>query len=205
MPTPVEILNGLSTIANKMSLISIIWHIVFGAIILALLVGWKPTKNIAAAFLSLPLFSVCILAWIYGNPFNGMVFLVFGIALIWIGLQLPNERINIAPFWLFIPAALILAFGWVYPHFIKVESILSYFYLAPTGLIPCPTLSIVAGFALIADIFSSRLWGIVLLILVLFYALIGIIRLGVVLDVGLLFAAIILFIRIITLPKTKQD
>ena len=53
------------------------------------------------------------------------------------------------------------------------------------GLIPCPTLSLVIGFTLLAGGFGSKAWSLVLVAAGTFYGLFGVARLGVVLDVVL--------------------
>jgi hypothetical protein len=91
------------------------------------------------------------------------------------------------------PAALIglaaVAFGWVYPHFLEGGSSVRYLYAAPTGLVPCPTLSAVVGFALLAGGLGSRAWSLMLAAIGLFYGLFGTLRLGVFLDIGLIIGA----------------
>jgi hypothetical protein len=43
-----------------------------------------------------------------------------------------------------------IAFGWLYPHFLESHPATTYLFAAPTGVIPCPTLSLVIGFALLS-------------------------------------------------------
>jgi len=66
-----------------------------------------------------------------------------------------------------------IAFGWLYPHFLTFGPVTRYLVAAPMGLIPCPTLSLVIGFALLAGGLSSRAWSIVLAVVGLFYGLFG--------------------------------
>ena len=91
-----------------------------------------------------------------------------------------------------IAGAALLIFGWVYPHFLETSSPLTYLYAAPTGLIPCPTLSITIGFALILGGLDSRLWSWVLGAFGLFYGAFGALRLGVTIDLVLLLGSIAL-------------
>lgn len=72
-----------------------------------------------------------------------------------------------------------------------------YLFAAPTGLIPCPTLSVVMGFAIIYRAFNSYAWSITLLVAGLFYGIFGIFKLHVWLDIGLLLGSI--FFAIIVL------
>jgi hypothetical protein len=83
-----------------------------------------------------------------------------------------------------------LAFAWIYPHFLEARSPLVYFAASPMGLVPCPTLSMVLGFGLVAGGFGSRTWSLIMGVAGIFYALFGMLRLGVWLDVGLLVAAV---------------
>src|SRR5678810_80921 len=84
-----------------------------------------------------------------------------------------------------------IAFGWVYPHFLAGPP-LAYLYAAPFGLVPCPTLAVAIGFALLAGAPNDRAWNLVLAALGLFYAAFGIARLGVWLDLGLAIPAVTL-------------
>jgi hypothetical protein len=71
-------------------------------------------------------------------------------------------------------------------------------------LIPCPTLSIVIGFTLLANGMSSRYWSLSLAVLGLFYGLFGILRLQVQIDAGLLIGATTLTILAFSLkPNLK--
>ena len=189
MPTPDQILSGLGQIANTWQSLAVFWHVYFGALALALLLGWRPSVRIAGTLLAVPLLSVSILAWTAGNPFNGTLFAVSGIALIAIALRQPGEPVQIGPAWAVIAGALLLAFGWVYPHFLETTSFLPYLYSAPTGLIPCPTLSAVIGLGLIVGGLGSRAWSLVLGATGLFYGLFGTLRLGVSLDWALVAGA----------------
>jgi len=199
MPTPNEILEGLATISNNFTFVSIIWHIIFAVAIAALITGWRPPRRLAAAALAVPLLSVSIFAWIHHNPFNGIVFLLFALLLIIVGLRLPNEKVRAAPAWGFVIGILLVIFGWVYPHFLESGSWFEYLYAAPTGLIPCPTLSISIGFALLANGMSSRAWSLLLAFVGLFYGLFGALRLEVRLDIGLFIGALTLLILAFTL------
>jgi hypothetical protein len=97
MPTPNEILGGLASIANEMILLAVLWHVLVALVIIGIVLGWRPSKKLGAALLAIPLLSVGILAWVYNNPFNGAVFLLFAVILAIIGLQLPNEKTQKAP------------------------------------------------------------------------------------------------------------
>jgi hypothetical protein len=198
MPSPSDILEGLAAIVRNFGFIAILWHIIFAAMIVLLIAGWRPSRKLAATALSIPLFSVAIFAWLHNNPFNGIVFLIFAVLLMIVGLRLPDTKIQKAPPWALVIGLFMIAFGWVYPHFLEFGRWYEYLYAAPMGLIPCPTLSITIGFALLAKGLSSRAWSILLAGIGLFYGLSGAFRLGVRIDVALFFGALTLFILAFT-------
>jgi hypothetical protein len=198
MPTSTEILEGLASIANDMFVLAIAWHVVVALAAIGIILGWRPSKKIGASLLAIPLLSVGILAWIYKNPFNGTVFVLFAITLAIIGLRMPNEKTQKAPVWSLIFGILMILFGWFYPHFLEDGTWLNYLYAAPMGLIPCPTLSFTIGFAMLANGFSSRVWTIFLVIIGVFYSLFGSLRLGVHLDFVLLAGSLLLLIQMLT-------
>ncbi len=175
-----------------------IWHALIAITIIGIIIGWRPTKKAGGAALAILLLSVSILAWAYRNPFNGLVFLLFALVFIGIGLRRSSERVDPAPGWALIAGAVLIIFSWVYPHFLGAGSWLRYFYEAPVGLIPCPTLSVAIGFALLANGFSSRGYSVTLGVLGLFYALFGAVRLGVRLDFVLGLGAVSLLILALT-------
>lgn len=191
MPTPEEILSGLREIANAWRLLAIFWHVYFAALVLALILGVRPSRRLAGLLLVAPLFSVSVLAWASGNPFNGIFFALSGAALLIISIRFPGEKIRIAPLWAIATGAILFAFGWIYPHFLETESYLPYFYSAPVGLIPCPTLAIVFGLSIILGSFGARAWAVVLAVTGAFYGVFGAAHLGISLDWVLLIAALL--------------
>lgn len=191
MPTSEAILVELKTIANDWQLLSALWHAYFAALILALILRFRPTKRAAGLALALPVLSVSILAWVYANFFNGAIFALLGIVLIAVGARLGCEAVEIAPPWLTVVGALMLGFGWTYPHFLENATAIDYLYAAPAALIPCPTLSIVIGFTLILGGFRSRLWCLVVAMAGIFYGAYGAARLGVTIDWVLFVGALI--------------
>ena len=59
--------------------------------------GWRPLARTATAALALPLASVSAFAWIYGNPFNGLLLGAGALALLILGQRLPRLPVKLAP------------------------------------------------------------------------------------------------------------
>lgn len=190
MPSPEEILVGLRAIANDWRLLAALWHGYFAVLALVIVFGVRPSRRIVGVLLALPLLSVSILAWAHTNPFNGASFALTAIVLLAIAGRLSRESVKIAPAWLAVPGVLMIGFGWMYPHFLNNATPMEYLYAAPTGLIPCPTLSIVIGFTMIMSGLRSRPWCLVLTIVGLFYGAFGASRLDVQIDWVLLLGAL---------------
>jgi hypothetical protein len=191
MPSTSDILSGLTRISNDAFAAAVVWHALLAAALIAALLGWRPSRRALAIALSAPLLSVAAFAWAFGNPFNAAVFSALGLAAAAIGATLPRTPIERpAPGFALLGAALV-AFAWLYPHFLSGRSPVAYFYGAPVGLIPCPTLSLVIGVALLCG-GLGRPWAWLLSVAGLFYALFGALRLGVRIDLALLAGAIAL-------------
>lgn len=186
MPTSTEILAGLTRIANDALPIAIIWHLMLAAGFVALLGGWRPSNRTGAVLATLPVASAALLAALFGNPFNALVLGATTTALLLIALRLDARPIEISRSWTLAAAVVVLVFGWFYPHFLSEHPLWTYAYGAPVGLVPCPSLSVAISLGLLATGFHSRAWSTVLAFVGLFYALFGALRLGVVLDLGLL-------------------
>ena len=200
MPTPEKILEGLTYAANQYSVLAILWHVIFLALIIILFTGRKPPKKITGIILALPVISVGIIAVFIPNPFNAIIFLLAGILLLIFGNFLADENIEIHWNIFSVAGLLLIIYGWVYPHFVDGSSLFRYLYRAPTGIVPCPTLSIVIGFTLFFNGFKSKKWMFTLVVLGLFYGIFGFFRLKVYLDIGLLLGALLLGILAL-LPK----
>jgi hypothetical protein len=204
MPSPEQILAGLAGIANDYSYLAIIWHLVILTFIVFLLTGRRPPKRYTAMFLTLPFISVGLMAILSGNPFNAIVFFALSIILILYSLKLPLEKIDIKLNFAGIMGIFMIAFGWVYPHFVEDATLLKYLYASPMGLIPCPTLSLVIGFLLLFQGFSSRRWVLILSVMGLYYGLTGMLHLKVYLDAGLVIGALVLGMLFITKKLAQQ-
>jgi hypothetical protein len=204
MPTSEQILSGLHTIANQWQMLAVIWHLYFAVLAIGLVGGVRPSKHLGGILLGLPLLSVSVLAWTASNPFNGTLLAGAGVALIAVALKGPDEPVRIAPPWVVSAGVLLFLFGWVYPHFLDTSSFVPYFYAAPTGLVPCPTLSIVIGLSLVVGGLDSRAWSIILGATGIFYGLFGALRLGVAMDLVLLLGAL-LAVMVVFVPKSTTQ
>lgn len=193
MPASEQILAGLSAISNDGRPIAAFWHVFFALLAVLLICGKRLSRKTMGILLALPLISVSVAAWLANNPFNGIVFASVGVLMAWMSLsRLKMDGVSISAPWFLIPGIVMIAFGWVYPHFLESGSVLKYLAMAPTGLIPCPTLSIVIGFALVLRGLESRAVSWTLGLAGLFFGLIGTFRLGVGIDAVLILGALLL-------------
>ena len=186
MPSASDILLGLASIANGATEVSIAWHFVLVAVTAALLAGLRPQKRAAAIALSAPLASVAILGFVFDNPFNGATFSLLAASLAVLAWRARPGIITLRSDWSAVLGAVLIVFGAVYPHFLGGVSWATYLYAAPLGAIPCPTLSVVVGAALLAGGFDLPSWRLLLAVAASVYAIFGAVRLGVLID-GVLF------------------
>jgi hypothetical protein len=135
---------------------------------------------------------VSALAWSIGNPFNGSAFATLALSLVLAARRFPNRRVEFGPGAQVAAGAALLAFGWTYPHFVKVGHWTGYLYAAPLGLLPCPTLSAAIGVTLALFGLRSRAWSVALAAVGFLYGVIGVFALGVSLDYALLGGAVAL-------------
>jgi hypothetical protein len=195
MPSSEWILANLTRIANEAQAIAMLWHVVVVAVGLALLRGWRPSPRVAGILMAAPLSSVSILAFLFGNPFNGLVFAGLAVALFVVALRAPavSEERPERPPWSKVAGSALVAFGWFYPHFFREASLFHYAVAAPLGAIPCPTLSFLIGTTLLAG-GLSLLWSTLLGLGGLFYGVFGVVRLGVHPDFVLVLGASLLLL-----------
>ena len=189
-----DILTRLTNISNTWRPIAIVWHAFFAVIVILLLIGIRPSKRITGILIALPLLSVSIIAFLSLDPFNGIIFAVICILVIVVSMKLPHEKIQIAPIVILIPGIVMFLFGWAYPYFLDTSSNWSFLYSSPTGLIPCPTLAIVIGLALILNGFESRNLSLILGISGMFYGIFGAIILGVTIEWVLLLGSLVILL-----------
>jgi hypothetical protein len=184
MPSAQDIHAQLAAIAAALEAIAIVWHIAIVVIAIALIRGWHPGRREALLLVLVPLLSVFVVSARYGNWFNALSFGALAIALASTSHSLPERWRPGQPTWSFVLGVGLVAFGFWYPHFTQGAWYRS-FYASPVGLVPCPTLAVVSGFALIRHGFGTRAVPLLLAAWTAFYATFGVARLGVALDVGL--------------------
>lgn len=190
-----EIIAGLQAIVNNNILIATLWHVAIFGLIISLFFNWNPSNKLMAILFCLPVLSVCVLAWLSGNPFNGTLFAVLAVLIIISGLKASSQPITFSQLAFLVIGILMIVFALLYPHFLESGSFIKYLYASPVGLIPCPTLSLLIGFALVCNGFGSNAFTITLIVYGLFYGLFGVFRLGVTLDIGLIIGALSLLVK----------
>ncbi|HRY97866.1 MAG TPA: hypothetical protein P5550_02305 [Bacteroidales bacterium] len=186
MPTTHDILYGLQALANDYKVFAILWHFLWYCLVVALLFRLRPQNRLLAVLMSLPLLSVSIFAWVQGNPFNGILFILSFVSVLIVGLKAPRTQVKISSGFYASLGMFMLLFGLVYPHFLEDPTWWEYLYASPAGLIPCPSLSVVIGWLLIFRGFGSSYLRLILIFLGLFYGLFGVFRLSVLLDIFLI-------------------
>jgi hypothetical protein len=194
MPDTEWIVASLSELAGAERGLAAAWHVLSALMLLALFLGWRPSKRAAGRLLCAPLASVSALAFAYGNPFNGGVFAALALLLCGLAGRLRPQTVERGPAWSSIVGVGMLALGLVYPHFLPSNGVMMSLLWAPTGVIPCPTLALVIGAALLGNGLSSRAWSMPLSIAGLFYGLYGALRLGIRLDLALVAGGAALFV-----------
>jgi hypothetical protein len=188
VPSTQTILIGLTAIANDWRWLAIMWHVLLTALGVTIVAGWRPSPRVMGHLLVAPLLCVSLLAWLSGNPFNGAVFAILAAVLVGAATRMSNTSVQLGSLAWVVPAVVLIVYGWTYPHFLDTDSWTTYLYASPFGIVPCPTLSVVMGITLAFRILRSRFWSTTLVVAGLLYGGVGVFRLGVLLDWGLLFA-----------------
>jgi membrane protease YdiL (CAAX protease family) len=122
-----------------------------------------------------------------------------------IGDRLPLEPVAGGSRWARVVGVLLVALAWTYPHFLDTPHAQTFLYAAPMGLVPCPTLALVAGIGLLTGGLRSPSWSLVVAGVTLFYGLFGALRLGVYLDGALVIAAVALAALALRLRRGKPS
>jgi hypothetical protein len=186
-----RILESLAEISREMTLVAVVWHAVVLVVLVALWQGWRPSHIAAGRLLATSLASVAVIAVAYRNPVNGVVFAAAALVLERVSRTLSPKPVGLATLPLAALGLALIAFAWCYPHFVA-GSPARLLYAAPLGLIPCPTLALVAGFTLLGGGLRSARWSASLAAVTALYGLLGVFLLGVWIDVALLVAALAL-------------
>jgi hypothetical protein len=190
MPPREQILESLTHAANDGFAFAIAWHLVAFIAIVALSGGWCPSSRLAGLLLAIPFVSVSAASWSFGNPFNGFAFAALAVALALVATLGENRgQVQLGPRWSQLVGGAMIALGWAYPHFLVDRPPLEYLVAAPLGLIPCPTLAVVSGFALLWRGLDDRRWSTILALITGCYAIFGWVRLGVWIDAALFVGA----------------
>jgi hypothetical protein len=190
MPTADIVLTWATGVANDWRWLAIAWHIALAALLLTL-TRLSVSQRLFGFLLILPIASVAVLAVVSRNPFNALTFIALTVVLTSCVRYLPAIATVASRRWLFVGAPLI-AFGWLYPHFLVADSWMEYAYASPLGLLPCPTLAVVVGMTLTVGGLRSARWNGAVAGAGLFYGVVGVFKLGVGLDWWLLTGATLL-------------
>jgi hypothetical protein len=201
MPSAEEILRSLKYITDHYFLVAIGWHLlIYLSILLYFLSRRKPSPGAFGFWLSIPLFSVAMIALLADNPFNGIIFFILAVLFLIFSFRSTqqNSRDNLSGYrnlgFIFILA------GCFYPHFSDNYNLL--FLEAPVGLIPCPTLLVMIGFAILLNLRSKALI-IMLVSASLFYGFWGVFRLKVIIDIVLFIGIVPLLWQLLKIEPKK--
>lgn len=181
MPSSTQVVELLARTADEAVIVGVAWHVVTLCLLLALAFGWRPTQRLCGWLLAAPLLSVAIVAAVFGNPFNALVFAGLALSSLLAG-RLERRPVMAGARWQLAIGGAITIFGWAYPHFVVDEPAYWYAVATPTGVLPCPTLALVIGLGLVAGGLGSRAWSLVLALGGLFYGVTGAVVLGVTVD-----------------------
>jgi hypothetical protein len=192
MPSASEILAGLERVARDFFVFAVLWHGLVAAFLGALASGWWPSRRTYAALLALPLLSVSLFSWSGDGNFNGLVFAALAAIAGLLGASAPVGAVELGSRWARGLGGTLVGFAWIYPHFLPSGQPWAYLYGAPMGLVPCATLALVLGLALIGGLPGGLSWSLVLAGGALFYGAFGLAYLGVLIDAMLLFGAVAL-------------
>ena len=203
MPTPTEILASSTEIANRYWPLAAAVHLFALLVGLALWRGWRPHWRTVGWLSILPLVSVAGMAVAVHNPVNAIAFGALALAL---AMALRFGRRPAPPSaWAFLAGCAMIGFGLFYPHFLLDRSPLAYLYAAPTGLLPCPTLSLLVGLTLASGGLAAGAWPWIVAAAGALYGALGVMWLGVTLDIVLLGGAGALVLATVARHRASFD
>ncbi len=206
MPSADDILAGLRRAADGAYVLGVIWHVVIALAVVWLValrpsdIAWRSRPRIAGFVVALPVVSASAVAFAFQDPFNGFglgVVAVAVAALAWPAPERPAPP-RLPPRWATLTGAALLVYAWLYPHFVGAHGPLADLFAAPVGVVPCPSLALAAGAALVLDLAATpggRGSAGVLAVAALAWGLFGALRLGVELDAGLVAGGVALAAR----------
>ena len=192
MPSSEAILNSATSIANEWRVLSLAWHVGLAVLMAGLFTRWRPSNRLIGFLLAAPFVTVSSLAWTEHNPFNGTVFVILALFLAAVATRLPDSPVQLASPIAVVGGAAVIAFGAAYPHFLVADSWILYVLMGPFGVLPCPTLAVVIGVTMLCGTLRSTPWSAALIVAGCVYGLIGIFKLNVRLDYGLLAGTVML-------------
>ena len=175
-----SILSYLTTVTTTMSPLATMWHVIFGAAIVGMAAGWRPTTRLASLLLFALAASVAATAAVAGNPFNAISFAVLAALILRAGMTTTTAHLGSTGL-LRLEAALLLAFAWFYPHF-TTQAWTRLLYAAPLGTIPCPTLAAIAAVSLLMEGAHSARVRRIAGVFAVAYGIFGMAYLGVTID-----------------------
>jgi len=187
-----SILEYLSAVAATQWVTAAAWHVALGTLLAALAAGWRPSQRRLGTAMALLPASVALMAGRAGNPFNAAMFTLLTLLLVRFGRQLPSQPVIIRSKARTAVAAVLIAFGWLYPHFVSGPWT-SLLYASPLGIIPCPTLATLVGLTLLVGAASSRA-GRLVGAAAMAYGVLGVFYLGVTIDVVLLAGGLLMLL-----------
>lgn len=192
MPSADAILAGLSEAANAWRPLAVAWHLLLAALFVVLFAGWRLSTRLIAWTVIASIVSVSALSWLSKNPFNAFVFATLAIALALAARRTPGTAVALERPSRAITGVALVVFGWTYPHFLSTQSWMEYLYAAPLAVVPCATLSMAIGLALLVRGLRPAAWCAPLAAAGVLYGLVGVFALRVLLDVTLLLGALAL-------------
>jgi hypothetical protein len=189
MPSSDVILDQLTVIANEWRWLAAVWHAAIMAILVHAFLR-RPSQRKVGMLLAVPMLSVGVMAVWVSNPFNAIAFMLLALSLAVVATHLDSRSCALGSRFQAGAGLLLFAFGFLYPHFLAKEVWTAFVYMSPFGLLPCPTLAVVTGISLIFGSFGSRRWSATLMPALVVYGGIGVVVLGVWMDVVLIAGAV---------------